>query len=75
MKKKVQTIELTTKQYADLRGINVSHVQRYAGNGKDMDGVVLVKRFGKAFVLCVDSTYYKELSTQAGKCFEGSEPE
>lgn len=54
-------IELTAQEYADKRGINVSHVQRYCGKGKYMPGVKQVKKFGKAYVLIMKKNYEKEI--------------
>lgn len=53
-------IELTAKQYAIERGINVSHVQRYSRTNKIMPGVKQIKRHGKAYVLVMKKDYKKE---------------
>jgi predicted site-specific integrase-resolvase len=54
-------IELTAQEYADKRGINVSHVQRYSRKGMIMPGVKQVKRFGKTYVLVMKKNYEKEI--------------
>ena len=53
--------DLTPQQYADLRGINVSHVQRYCKDSKTLKGVKQVKKFGRSYVLVMEKDYVNKL--------------
>lgn len=53
--------ELTPQEYADLRGINVSHVQRYCKESKTLPSVKQIKKFGRQYVLVMNPDYLDKL--------------
>ena len=55
------TIELTPIEYALLRGINKSHVQRYCRADNKLAGVDYIKRFGRSYVLVMKRNYRSEI--------------
>lgn len=53
--------ELTPQEYADLRGIYVTYVQRCCKDNKTLPQVKQVKKFGRQYVLIMEKGYEDKL--------------
>lgn len=52
--------EMTTKEYAALRGIHEGAVRKAVKMGYNLPGVTANTKFGKAHVFTVSDTFYRK---------------